>query len=77
LKEDLFNAAIITCQSDKHTSEAEFALYMMKFSNNKAIKPHLENIERRISQLLEFNPMLRAKNDPESNLFIHFLMNFD
>ena len=36
---------------------------MMKFSNNPRIYIHLEYMERRIGQLLEFNDVLRTPND--------------
>lgn len=77
LKEELSRLAIIICESNEHISEAEFAVLMMKFSHNERIKKHLKYIESRISQLLEFNPLLRAKNDPETCPYVEYLLKFD
>ena len=77
LKEELSQIAIIVCESDAELSEPEFALYMMKFSHNPLIKRHLEYIEKRISQLLEFNPLLRTMNEPVICPFAEQIACFD
>jgi len=45
LKTELNNLAIVLCESDPQISQAEFALYMMKFSNNKRIQVYLNFLE--------------------------------
>ena len=76
LKDDIYQAAIITCESSTEINEAEFALYMLKFAANPRIYVHLEYLEYRIGQLLEFNDVLRNSNDPLVCPFMRYILEF-